>query len=390
MQPDKQRRLLYHHRTQAVDAQGIHIHELSQAFIRNGWQVEMVSITKDEAIGKANRDEKIYQFADRIPRILKELLEILYNIFGILRLLHKIHQIRPVFIYERYSLFNVAGGIASRLTGIPLIVEVNAPLAFEMSSYGTLYFKKFAQFIETWIINHSFRTITVTQVLKDILIQNGAYREKIEVMYNGINIKDFPPPPDEHEKEKGTFIIGFIGWFRKWHGLEAVLDAMQFQEWNKRSIKLLLIGDGPAKNAIAEKASQLGIADSVTITGAVARDRLINILGQIDVAIQPSATSYACPMKIIEYMAAGKAIVAPDQPNIRELLSDGVNALLFKQDDWVDFSSKINVLVNDRQQALRIGAAARDTVVTKDLTWDANVRKVLAMLPFCQISSSVT
>jgi len=381
MQPGKQRRLLYHHRTQATDAQGIHIHELSQAFIRNGWQVKMVSLTKDEAIGKANRDEKIYQFADRIPRILREFLEILYNIFGILKLLHNIRLKRPVFIYERYSLFNVAGSIASRLTGIPLIVEVNAPLAFEMSSYGTLYFKKFAQLIETWIINHSFRTIAVTQVLKNILIQNGAYKEKIEVMYNGVNIKDFQQPPEEHEKDKETFIIGFIGWFKKWHGLEAVLDAMRDQQWNEKGIKLLLIGDGPAKNAIEEKVSQLNLADSVTITGAVARDKLVDILTQIDVAVQPSATSYACPMKIIEYMAAGKAIVAPDQPNIRELLSDGGNALLFKQDDWADFSSKINMLVNDRRQALKLGAAARETVITKDLAWDANARRVLEMLP---------
>jgi len=85
------------------------------------------------------------------------------------------------------------------------------------------------------------------------------------------------------------------------------------------------------------------------------------------------------PMKLIEYMAAGKAIVAPDQPNIRELLEHKKNALLFSPGDWSDFACQVELLVLDPSLRNALGRAARDTVLERQLTWENNARHVLSL-----------
>ena len=369
---------IYHHRTQATDAQGIHINEMFNAFIRLGIDMKMVALVRDEALGKESREGLLGRISSEIPSLIYELMEIGFNLPGIFRLYRAVVKTRPLFIYERYSIYNLAGLVVSWLTGVPLIEEVNSPLAHEKKNYGNLHFPGLAQLIETFIINGSAKTIAVTESLKKMLVSKGANAKNIVVMLNGVNLVDYFVINDV--KEKPEVVLGFIGWFRPWHGLEALIDIFGARKWHDQNVRLLLVGDGPLRGRLEKIIARLELEDHVSITGAVPRDRLGDYLKRIDIALQPAATSYACPMKLIEYMAAGKAIVAPDQPNIRELLVHEHNGLLFDPGNVAAQARQIELLLADGERISQLGRAARKTVETKALTWDHNAAQVMDLI----------
>ncbi len=372
------KKAIYHHRTQATDAQGIHINEMFKAFIRQGLDMKMVALVQDEALGQESREGILGRISNVLPSLVYELMEIGFNIPGVLRLYRAAVKERPVFIYERYSIYNLAGLLVSRLTGIPLIEEVNAPLAHEKKIYGSLHFPELAQFIETSIINGSSRTIAVTDALRKMLVHRGADEKNIVVMPNGINPEDYPVAAVR--KDGAEVVLGFIGWFREWHGLESLIEIFAARKWHEKNVHLLLVGDGPLRGHLEDKINSFGLENHVTITGAVPRSRLGSYLDQMDIALQPAATSYACPMKLIEYMAAGKAIVAPNQANIRELLIHGDNGLLFEPGDVDDLARQIESLLVDGALIFQLGSSARKTVETRPLNWDYNARQVMGLL----------
>ncbi|MFZ4515262.1 MAG: glycosyltransferase, partial [Acidimicrobiia bacterium] len=71
------------------------------------------------------------------------------------------------------------------------------------------------------------------------------------------------------------------------------------------------------------------MASRVAFTGVIDRDRVPELVAAFDIALQPAVTPYASPLKLMEYLVLGKAIVAPREPNLLEILTDGDNALLF-------------------------------------------------------------
>ena len=96
-----------------------------------------------------------------------------------------------------------------------------------------------------------------------------------------------------------------------------------------------------------------------------------------DIALQPRSVDYASPLKIFDYMAAGRAIVAPDQPNIREVLQDGRTALLFDPARPDAMWEAVARLLEDRGLRARLGQAARAELEARDYTWRGNAKRIV-------------
>ena len=116
------------------------------------------------------------------------------------------------------------------------------------------------------------------------------------------------------------------------------------------------------------------------ISGVAERDALAGYISTFDIALQPEVTAYASPLKLFEYMALGRAIIAPDAPNIREILTHDVDALLFEPDNPQSLASAIRRLVADGDLRARLGAAAADKIHREDITWARNARRVIALV----------
>jgi len=313
-----------------------------------------------------------------LPAPLYEPAEFSYSIPAYRRLAKLAAARRPDILYERYNLFFHAGAWLRRKTDLPMILEVNAPLADERSRHGDLFWKNFARRSEAAIWRAADMVLPVSGVLADHVSAAGVADAKIEIIRNAVS-KEFLAQynPNKIRERYGLcdkIILGFSGFVRAWHGIDRVIRFMA--EKKRPELHLLIIGDGPARPVLENLAADLGVADRVTITGTVQRDEMPDHAAAFDVALQSAAVDYASPLKLFEYMALGKAIIAPDQQNIREILQNGETALLFPTKDAGAFDKILSPLIDDAQLRARLGAAAREDLIRRDLTWSGNAARI--------------
>jgi len=142
-----------------------------------------------------------------------------------------------------------------------------------------------------------------------------------------------------------------------------------------------VVGEGPARPGLEALAAALGVAERVRFAGLVAPAAVPATVAGFDIAVQPRVVDYASPLKIFDYMAAGRAIVAPDQPNIREVLEHGRTALLFDPVRPGALWDALATLLADPGLRQRLGAAARAELERRDFTWRGNAARIVAWVP---------
>jgi glycosyltransferase involved in cell wall biosynthesis len=372
-------RILYHHRIRSKDGQFVHLEEMVHALREQGHEIEIVGPrhVEDERFGA---DAGIVAGLKKwLPGAAYEALELAYSLADYRRLAATIRRFRPDVIYERYNLYFPSGLWARRRFRVPLMLEVNAPLFEERRRFGGIALPRLAQWSERFAWRQADLVLPVTEVLAGRVQAMGVPRERIHVIPNGINERAFAGLPDRDAAKRGLglagrFVLGFVGFMRDWHGLDRVLRFMQ--EQSREDLHALFVGDGPDRGRLTRIAAELGLSSRLTITGVVQREAVPAAIAAFDVALQPAVVEYASPLKLFEYLYVGLPIVAPDSPNIREVLSDGDNGLLFDPGDDASFRGALGRLLADEALRLRLAARARETVRLRDLTWAGNARRV--------------
>ncbi|WP_038052644.1 glycosyltransferase family 4 protein [Thioalkalivibrio sp. ALJ1] len=388
-------KILYHHRTRGEDAQGIHIRALCDAFRELGHEVHMVAPLQRRAPGRPEEapsapSSKSADDGDARPTLggvpipfwFYELLSLAYNLPAMILLLVAVLRHRPAFIYERYSLFSFAGRLVAWLTRRPLVLEVNAPLSLELQTHGDLVLRRLAQSIEDWLCRRADRTIVVTQAMADIFAARGVPSERLMVMPNGVDGAHFHTGVDgsairEHHGLQEARVVGFVGWIRPWHGVDGLIHAVASLRARHPDLHLLIVGDGPAIPALRNQVAQQGMEACVHFTGPVERDAIPAHIAALDIAVQPDVTDYASPIKLFEYLALGRAVVAPDKPNIREVVQHEQGALLFPPRDWGALAEQLERLLTDDAWRQGLGEQAVALVDSRGYTWQANARHVI-------------
>lgn len=368
-------RILYSHRIQSRDGQSVHLEEMVAALRAAGHEVLVVGpgLYRQAEFGGESR--LVALIRAHLPASVGALAEIAYNVPAWWRLRQAARRFRPHLIYERYNLFYLAGTWLSRSSRVPLFLEVNAPLAAERARFGGLGLPGLAARLEAYVWRSADKVLAVTGVLKRMVEQAGVPANRIEIVPNGIDPAEFAAAP-RRAQHGGRVVLGFVGFVRDWHGLDGVIAAMATAR-DAAPMDLVVVGDGPARAALERQAAASGLADRVRFTGLQGREEIPALVAGFDVALQPRVVDYASPLKIFEYMAAGRAIVAPDQENIREILSDGETALLFDPSRPEAMWQAILRLAGDADLRHRLGAAAAAEIARRDLTWSGNARRVV-------------
>lgn len=372
-------RILYSHRIQSRDGQSVHLDAMVEALRAAGHEVRVAGPSLYEKAGFGGESRMVALVRRLLPGFAVELAEFAYTLPAWRRLRQAAAEFQPDVIYERYNLFHLAGALVARARGVPLLLEVNAPLAEERTRFGNLRLRRLARWSERFVWRRADRVLPVTEVLAGHVTAAGVPRDRIEVIPNGIDLADFPAPAAEDPAaEQETLTLGFVGFVRDWHGLDRVVRAIAAWQGSPR-LGLLVVGEGPARPGLEALAAELGIAERVRFTGLAERDAVPGLIAGFDIALQPASVAYASPLKVFEYMAAGRAIVAPDQPNLREVLEDGRTALLFDPEDPEAFWRAVLRLTEDAALRRRLGEAARAEILRRDLTWAGNARRVAAL-----------
>jgi glycosyltransferase involved in cell wall biosynthesis len=375
-------KILYHHRTASKDGQDVHIEEMIAAMRRQGHEVLVVAPRAAKVAAFGHDGGLVARIKRVLPGALYELLELGYSLYAYLRLRNAYDSFHPDILYERYNLFFLPGLWLKKRTGIPYLLEINSPLAQEREVHGGLTLTSLAGWSERVVWRGADMTFPVTKVLADMVRRAGVAESRIMVVPNGINRERFSTGinRDAIRVELGLsdkVVLGFVGFIRDWHRLPDVVTAMAAME-NREHLHFLIIGDGPGRAEVMRFATQIGMADQVTCVGLVGRDLVAAYVSAFDIALNPKVEAYASPLKLFEYMGLGRAIIAPDQPNIREVLVDGDNCLLFHPEDTAHFRSQIMRLCGDPALCRRLGERALRTIEERGYTWDDNVRRVLS------------
>jgi len=378
-------KILYHHRTASKDGQAVHIDEMITALREQGHEVRVVAPAPaaDEGAAMGGEVGWVQRMRQHLPKAVYELLELGYTLVAYRKLLQAAREFKPDVLYERCNLFLLSGLMLKKRLGIPMLLEVNSPLTDERLAFGGLGLPGLARWSENAVWRGADVVLPVTQVLADVVAKQGVPASRLVVIPNGINEAHFahaPTPQQAREKlgHADALVLGFTGFVRSWHGVDRVLHWMATPAAPANSY-LLVVGDGPARAELEALAQELGLDQRMRFTGVVPRADVPAYVAAFDIALQPAVTAYASPLKLFEYLALGKAIVAPAMPNIREILRHDHNAVLFDAADDSSLARALTQLSADAALRERLQLAARATITDMGLTWHANARRVAAL-----------
>ncbi|MDR3522820.1 MAG: glycosyltransferase family 4 protein [Acetobacteraceae bacterium] len=376
-------KILFHHRVASRDGQAVHIEELIHALRAQGHEVRVAAPSGWDQTGFGASNPAIDAIKRAIPGAMYELLEFGYNLTAFLRLRRAVAAFRPDVIYERFSLFLLAGIWVRRLSGVRLLLEINAPLFEERARNDGLKLHALGRWAQGLIWRNADFALPVTGVLAKTVMDYGVPEARIRVIHNGIDPDSFantlPRPAAKAALGlPGGVVIGFVGFIRAWNALDRLVDFVAEQQ-TRHDLHLLVVGDGPARAALAAQAMARGVTERITLTGLVERADIARHLAAMDIAVLPGITPYSSPLKLFEYMIMGCAIVAPDSENIREILTDGEDALLFDPTDPTAMAACVQRLLVNAQLRAQLGEAAQARIQSAGLTWARNAERVVAL-----------
>jgi glycosyltransferase involved in cell wall biosynthesis len=324
------------------------------------------------------------RFFGRPVREHPDLVRVLHNLRFARRAAAAARELAPDFIYERYSLWGLAGLWLARKLATPLVLEVNAPLVYEQQRYRAgLAYAPLAHWVEHCIWRKAGLLIAVSDSLRSWLQKAGVNSEFIHILPNAVDPRLFHLDFDGKEVRErfhldGRFVIGFVGTFKPWHGADLLLAAFQDLHQADPSTHLLLVGDGPLRLRFEEEVRETGLHEAVTFAGGVAHQDVPHYLAAMDVAIAPYPALeefYFSPIKLFEYMAAGRAVVASRAGQVAEIVVDGVTGLLFEPGDRAGLVSCVARFQKDA--ALRNELGRRASAACSEHTWSQNAARVI-------------
>jgi glycosyltransferase involved in cell wall biosynthesis len=282
-------------------------------------------------------------------------------------------------IYERHALFSHAAMEFAAHHRIPGVLEVNAPLVEEQAKHRGLIHREEAEAAARQAFTAASVLVGVSQEVAEYLRRSTNHPERIHVIPNGVDPSRFPSPPTTPIRSAHPFTIGFVGTLKSWHGLDVLADAFAIVRNRVPDAQLLIVGDGPERTTLEQRLSHLDAHHATTFTGAVPPQAIPALLESMDVAVAPYpalADFYFSPLKVYEYMAAQRPVVASHIGQLRSLIVDGTNGLFCQPGHAGSLAEQILRLHDDPGLRQQLGAAARATILGAH-TWQHVVQHIL-------------
>jgi glycosyltransferase involved in cell wall biosynthesis len=316
-----------------------------------------------------------------------ELRRILYNRELAEDLKRRFENDPPDFIYERASLYATAGITAARVFGVPLLLEINAPLAAEQTAYRATGFGELAAQGERWTLNNADAVLAVSAELRKHVLSLGAAPANVHVLPNGVDASLFHPGKADPALRRKLMlgrgaILGFVGGLRPWHGVEVLPELLARLSQRHRNLRLVITGDGELRLKLESEFRRRGLDQRVTFTGLLLHEEIPAVIRHFDVAVAPYPVHdhdfYFSPLKLFEYLACGVPVVAPRLGQIGEVVTDGKTGLLYPAGDMDALVAGCERLLASPRLRTTIGQAGA-RLVRREFTWDRNAERVVEL-----------
>lgn len=286
----------------------------------------------------------------------------------------------PDLVYERANYLQGSVMRAVKGKGVPYFIEVNAPFTEERAALqgpSWMIPKARQTFIEQ--LKAADRIFVVSSILKDHVCKlAGIEAQKVIVTPNAVTDDQIMPDPEVFQRDK--VVLGFIGSILAWHGVEHLITAFNQAAPAHDRLHLLIVGGGEALESLKQQAARSAFKARITLTGNVPRSEVKDYLKQMDVCVMPASNWYGSPVKIFEYGAAGKTIVAPDKVPVKDVMEHGKDGLLI---------AEAGQLYPTLQQLLENPEASRNMALTfhqkvvNQYTWDHIAQQIMEAYEDC-------
>ena len=301
------------------------------------------------------------------------------------RLAEVVRKEKPSLIHAHSPVLNVLPALkVGRRLGIPVVYEIRAfweDAGADQGTYREWGLKyRLVRAVETWACRRSRHVFTICEGLRNDLLARGLPGEKVSVIPNAVNPEEFSPAqPDPQAAARwgvdGAFVVGFLGSFFHFEGLDLLLRAVARLNGIAPRMKVLLAGGGEMERALREEAEVLGIREHVVFTGRRPHHEMPGLYALVDLLVFPRKairlTELVTPLKPLEAMAMGKPVLASDVGGHRELIQHGDTGWLFRAGDVEALAKSLITLAERPELRARLAARGRSWV-TSERTWSAN------------------
>jgi PEP-CTERM/exosortase A-associated glycosyltransferase len=320
-----------------------------------GWQTVHVTSPKHTAPSAAEESVDGWHFyrtpaaapgpLDKLPALgsVAQMLALMKQLER--RLLEVAQREKPDLLHAHSPVLDAIPALrVGRQLGIPVVYEVRAFWEDAAVDHGTTtegsprY--RLTRRLETHALKRADHVFTICEGLRSDIVARGIASAKVTVIPNAVDIEGFElgGQADPALKAKlgldGATVLGFIGSFYAYEGLDLLLAAMPALLQQRPDLRVLLVGGGPQDAALKAQAAALGIADKVVFTGRVPHAEVNRYYDLVDLLAYPRhsmrLTELVTPLKPLEAMAQGRLFVASDVGGHKELVRDGETGFLFK------------------------------------------------------------
>jgi glycosyltransferase involved in cell wall biosynthesis len=346
----------------------VHVQEVLYALLKRGFTVDVIAanLGGERPAHLAGLNVFVYPLASGLQGIAREQAALDLN--GKIR--QRLEFGEYDLIYERYSLWSYSAMEIAKARGIASVLEVNAPLVEEQAKHRSLYQPDLAQLIEKRVFSSAGGVLAVSDEVATYIKTRAPVQPR--VIPNGVNLARFenstPSVPSEQ------FTVGFVGTLKPWHGLDVLAEAFIKLLHKYPQSRLLIVGDGPQRASLEQRL--LGLP--VFFTGAVDPETIPGYLASIDVAVAPYPpldNFYFSPLKLFEYMAAGRPVVASRIGQIERVVTHRQQALLCTPGDAEALCAALESLATQPALAQTLADAAKE--LAQSYSWDNIVTKIL-------------
>jgi len=357
---------------------------------RLGWQTFQLTSPKHLAPGAAVETVDGWEF-HRTPAPVRSaipgLAEIALMNATARRLREVAGALRPDLLHAHSPVLNALPTLrVGRELGIPVVYEVrafweDAAVDHGTTSEGSLRYR-ITRALETRALRRAGHVFTICEGLRSDIVARGIRPEKVTVIPNAVDIGNFEPGglPDEALKSElglaGAPVLGFIGSFYAYEGLDLLLDALPALLSQRPALRVLFVGGGPQEAALKAQAARLGVADKVVFRGRVPHAEVQRYYDLIDILTYPRhrmrLTELVTPLKPLEAMAQGRLLVASDVGGHRELIRHGETGLLFEAGSATALAAAVRTLLDDHGRWPALRAAGR-RLVEQERHWAGSV-----------------
>ena len=364
---------------------------------RLGWATEHLTSAKHTAGFATEEDIEGWHFfrtpgaagsASRIPGVAE------FNLMRDLesRLEMVAEQVRPNIIHAHSPVLNALPALrVGKRLGIPVVYEVrafweDAAVDHGTTTEGSLRYR-LTRLLETRALRRANHVFTICEGLRKDIVARGIAPGKVTVIPNAVDIESFElgghadTALQSQLGLQGCAVVGFIGSFYAYEGLDLLLDALPLLLRQRPEVRLLLVGGGPQEAALKAQAQRLGIADKIVFTGRVAHDQVARYYNLIDVLAYPRhsmrLTELVTPLKPLEAMAQGRLLVASDVGGHRELIQHAKTGWLFTAGDAQALAQAVLDLMDRRSEWPQMREAGR-RFVEGERHWRGSVGRYAA------------